>query len=85
MYCQELKLWEQVHYCDEHSLPQSTSHVAFFMPHPTGISEVPDKNPDCLSFRSEFIMHNSLVKTKTPLSESASELYRPSDRRLLAK
>jgi hypothetical protein len=48
----------------------------------------------CMEFESNFCWHHrhhniipitKLEKTKTPWSESASELYRPSDRRLSAK
>jgi hypothetical protein len=47
----------------------------------------------CISYRPvysrpllfELIFLIILSKTKTPWSESASELYRPSDRRLLEK
>jgi hypothetical protein len=45
MFYQELKLCEQVQYHDgKASFPQSTFQVTFFMPHPTDISKLPDKN-----------------------------------------
>jgi hypothetical protein len=55
-------LCQQAHYRDGGtSFPQSTFQVAFFIPHPTGVSELPDKILDCLTFRSEFIMLNALM------------------------
>jgi hypothetical protein len=59
-------LSEQAHYRDGGaSFPQSRFQVAFFALHPTDMSEHPDKNLDCLNFRSKFIMHNALMTKKT--------------------
>lgn len=39
-------LHEQANYRDEATFPQSTFQVAFFVSHPTDVSEMPDKNSD---------------------------------------
>jgi hypothetical protein len=45
--CQLTMLCEQVHYCDGGAnFPQSKFQVAFFILHPTDVSEPPDKNLD---------------------------------------
>jgi hypothetical protein len=50
---------KQVHHCDGGAtFLQSTFQAAFFIPNPTAVS---DKTLDCITFKSEFIMHNVLM------------------------
>jgi hypothetical protein len=55
-------LCEQAHYRDGGaSFPQSTFRVAFFIPHPTDISELPDKNLDQLPNLQERICNDNAL------------------------
>jgi hypothetical protein len=51
-------------YCHDggSSFPQPTFQAIFFQLHPADVSELPDKTPDCLTFMSQFIMHNAPIK-----------------------
>jgi hypothetical protein len=55
--CRKTMLREQVH--GGASFLQLTFQVAFFVLHPTDVSEPPDKNPDYLTFRREFMLHSA--------------------------
>jgi hypothetical protein len=72
--CLTTMLCEQAHYHDGGaSFLQSTFQVAFFVLHPTDVSEPLDKNLDYLTFRREFMLHKALMIKETSSIAFTSE------------